>query len=781
MSLGQGPRRAPGRLACPLAVVALLGLPASAAAMNGPGGLSPRLAELAKPALRSAPERTQAKALGLASDGAGSLLRRGSRVLAYVRFERGAIAALDDLHDADAAIVDASRRFQTVTVAAEPAALRELATVAGVAGVRPALAPRLAAACPAGDVISEGVEQLNAGDATGEARAEFSVDGGGVTVGILSDSFDLAVEAADGSGPVATHAEEDEESGDLPGPNSPCTNKDKVNVLEEDVVGPGEEPPADEGRAMAQIVHDIAPGASIDFASAFNGELSFASNIEALAGGAEVIADDVFYFEEPFFQDGPVAVAANEAVANGSTVLSAAGNENIIDAEGHDVASWETGSFRDSGGCPVEVQGLSGANGTHCLDFHPGTQTDRTFGIKVEPGTILSVDLQWAEPWFGVGTDLDAFLLDASGVLIAAAGEDNINVSQQPTEILQWENTSGSQQTVQLVVNRFAGASPRLKFVLLESGPGIAATEYPRSTGTGPVAEDIVGPTVIGHSGAASVIAVGAVRFSTTSAPEQFSSRGPARHDFGPVEGTTPATAIAPQIISKPDVAATDCNLTTFFATFVPGQGWRFCGTSAAAPHAAGVAALMLDEEGSATPAEIGAALEESAVAVGAFGPCAVGAGLVEAVGAIEALLSPPGTPPGLCQTPESEASVEEARAAGNWGSETPPAVPPTTQTTPGAVPAVQQAEPSTFFRRRPARVVRTRTRTAKVAFRFGSDLAGALFACRIDAGLFRPCGERFVRRFGLGPHSLRVVAQGPAGNEDQTPASYRFRVKRVR
>jgi hypothetical protein len=785
----EGPTRA-ARLAGAFAFTALLAVPASAAAMERPAnGLSSRLAELAKPGVRSASDKVQAKRLGLAAEGPGSLLRRGNRILVYVRFDHGAIAGVPALRGANAQIVDASRRYQTVTVAAKPADLPRLAAVPGVAGVRQVLAPVTAATCPSGEVVSEGVKQLVAGTGAGEARAEFpGIDGSGVTVGILSDSFDQATEAAEGSGPVATHAREDEESGDLPGAHSPCANKANVNVLEGELVGPGEEPPADEGRGMTQIVHDLAPGAHVDFASAFNGEPAFADNIGALAtAGAEVIADDVFYFEEPFFQDGPVAVAANEAVAGGSTVLSAAGNDNIVDSEGHDIASWETPEFRDSGGCPPEVQALPGVNGTHCLDFNPGPQVDRTFGIEVEPKSVLSIDLQWDEPWFGVETDLDAFLLDANGDRIAAATEDNVNGSKQPTEILQWENESSSEKTVQLVINRFSGESPRLKFGLLENGSGVAGTEYPRSSGEGPLAEDVVGPTVFGHSGAASVISVGAARFTTKSAPEEYSSRGPVRHDFGPVNGTTPASAIAPQIISKPDVTATDCNLTTFFAFFAKiapesFEGWHFCGTSAAAPHAAGVAALMLDEEGSAGPDEIRAALQESALQMGTFGPCDVGAGLIEAVGAIEDLLNPPLTPPAECEALEPEVSAEEARAPGNWGSESPPPPPPPPSgqtTTPGPGPE-PLPEPNAFFRQRPSRVVRTHSRIARVLFRFGSDQPGATFACRIDGGLFRPCSDRLVRRFGLGSHSLRVVAVNAAGGEDPTPAVFRFRVVRT-
>ena len=192
---------------------------------------------------------------------------------------------------------------------------------------------------------------------------------------------------------------------------------------------------------------------------------------------------------------------------------------------------------------------------------------------------------------------------------------------------------SASEKVVQLVVNRFSGGNPRLKFILLQNGGGVTATEYPRSGGG-----DVVGPSVFGHSGSSSAIAVGAVRFSagktSAEAPEEYSSRGPVRHLFAPVEGTAPSAPIGEEVISKPDVVATDCGVTTFFAFQDNLGAWRFCGTSAAAPHAAGVAALMQGVEPGASPAEIRAALAGTANPVGAFGPCAVGGGLIESLGA---------------------------------------------------------------------------------------------------------------------------------------------------
>nr|MBA3866732.1 S8 family serine peptidase [Solirubrobacterales bacterium] len=571
--------------------------PASALAMVAPrsdGALSPVLAELAKPAVRSKSPARQAAILSVAAEGPGGLLRQGGRVLVEVRFPQGAASSLASLREAGARIVAISRRYQTITAAVLPASLRALAGVAGVSAVGEIRSPLVAAVdCEGGSVISEGVTQLHAK----AAREAFGVDGSGVTVGVLSDSFDQATTAETGATenePIATHAANDIETGDLPGPANTCLGQEgAVNDVEDQATSADGEV-FDEGRGMLQIVHDVAPGASLAFATAFKGEVSFAHNIEALASaGAKVIVDDVSYFEEPFFQDGPVAAAVNKVTSEGVTYLSAAGNNNLTDPAGNEIASWEAPAYRDSGTCPAAVTALKGFNGTHCMDFDPGAGTDPGFGIEVEPKATLTVDLQWDEPWFGVETDLDAFLLASGGQLIAQSYAENTGKggSQKPSEIIQWKNESASPASVNLAINRYSGgASPRLKFALLENGAGVSETEYPQSNGG-----DVVGPTIYGHAGAASAISVAAERYTNNTAPERFSSRGPVTHYFGPVAGITEAAALNPPVtISKPDVTATDCGVTTFFAQLVASV-WRFCGTSAAAPHAAGVAALMTE------------------------------------------------------------------------------------------------------------------------------------------------------------------------------------------
>jgi hypothetical protein len=402
----------------------------------------------------------------------------------------------------------------------------------------------------------------------------------------------------------------------------------------------------------------------------------------------------------------------------------------------------------------------------------------------VKPGSELTVDLQWDEPWNGVATDLDAYLLNASGFLVQEAAEANVETSQTPVEVLSWVNESSTTKTVQLVVNRALGeAKPRVKLALLENGGGVEATEYPRSSG-----EDVVGPTIFGHSGSASAISVAAVPFDSNSEPEPYSSRGPVIHGFGPVEGISPAAPLGPpeEIISKPNLAATDCGKTTFFAIF-DSPFWRFCGTSAAAPHAAAVAALMLDAEPAADPEAVRTALEGSAAPVGGFDSCAVGAGLVEAVGAVEEVLAQTGASATACEPPAPEVEPDEAAAPGNWGSEV-PAPTPVPPSQPVVTPPVVEGEeaprapaPRTFFLQRPSKIIRTHHHEAKAVFRFGSNESEASFVCRVDGGFFRPCPTRLARRFTLGWHVIKVAARDAAGNGDKTPASYSFKVKRVR
>jgi hypothetical protein len=792
-----------------LALAALLSactlLPSTASAMLGSPGtreLSPRLAELAQPEVRALPPVEQARELDISADGPGSLLRLDGRVLVDVRFARGALAALDELGDAGAEIVTPSRRYQTVTVAIAPARLHQLAEVRGVEGVTEKRAPMLfevGAECEGGWRISEGVSQLNAAT----ARSKYGVDGSGVTVGVLSDSYDRASAAADESGPVATHAGEDVLSTDLPGSGNSCPGeKAPVNVLA-DFPGPA----SDEGRGMLHLVHDVAPGASLAFATAFLSEFSFAQNIEMLAkpvseagAGADVIVDDVIWFEEPFFQDGPIAVAVDKVVGDGAAYFSAAGNNNLFEGV-NEIASWEAPKFRDAETCPAFLLSLIPAGTAHCMDFDPSGASDTTFAITVSPGATLNLDLQWAEPWFGVKTDLDAYLFDLGGNLLAAEDNDNVGSVQRPVELPEWENTGTTPKTVRLVINRCAGecnpaaaaGTPTLKFALLQNGSGVTNTEYPISS-----EGDVVGPTIFGHAAASGAVALAAVPYNSDSQVEKYSSRGPVTHHFEPVLGTSAADPLPfPETIAKPDLGATDCGATTFFS-FLAGDGeWRFCGTSAAAPHAAAVAALQLEAEPAATSEAIRAAQTSTAAPVGSFGPNAIGAGLLSADSAIAALL-----PPAEIELTEHPASrTADQTPTFGWEASTAteftcsidevapePCASPFTPPTPlpdgphlfeveGVdVPgdasfslAVDTASPAIIFGQQPAAI----SANPNPSFAFTPSEPAAL-TCSLDGVAPKPCkSPQATQALADGPHSFTVSATDQVGNTATATASF--------
>jgi subtilisin family serine protease len=786
-----------------------------------------------------APAMLHPEPRSVTAHGPGSPLREGNRVLAEVRFRHGALTAVDELRSAGAQILHASRRLQTVTVAAKPGVLGALDGVDGVENASLVPTPVTYGTC--GSVDSEGDTQL----AAAEARADFGVDGRGVTVGILSDSFDTDPEAA-------TRAATDVATGDLPGTANPCGFTDPLGVLDDSFSAKS----TDEGRGMAQIVHDLAPGARIEFATAFEGESAFADSIRALAAaGASVIVDDVSYLGEPAFQDGPVAVAINEVVAKGVSYFTAAGNDNLFEEEplgsgklnDREIASWEAPAFRDAAGCPAQLEAatfnpVTLGKADHCLDFDPGAGEDDTFGISVEEEEELTVAVQWAEPWSGVQADLDAYLLDEEGKplldekgnlvgstsnnvaqLGTAECEAQVSACQRPVEFFGWEN-KGPETKVQLAIDRCfstqveaeaekgcnpgaeASAKPRVKVILLENGAGVNATEYHESSGG-----DVVGPSIYGHAGTAGAISLGAIRVGVGDAPERYSSRGPVTHYFGPVSGATPAPPLK-QTISKPNAVASDCGRTTFFVPTGAAGIFRFCGTSAAAPHAAAIAALARQANPSLTPAQLRDGLAATARPVGSFGPNAVGAGLVDAHNLLEDVALPPAiaivSPPAAISRNRSPsigftANRPVSFACSLDGSEPRPCTSPFTPLDPlsdglhgfavrgedlagrvGVSPTVtftvDTLAPRTSFGARPRKVLRTRGRRAKAVFGFVSSEPGSTFTCRIDGGLLHYCPSRFVKRYKVGRHVVRAMAVDAAGNVDKTPAAFRFKVVRV-
>jgi hypothetical protein len=236
------------------------------------------------------------------------------------------------------------------------------------------------------------------------ARADLGVDGTGSTVGVLSDSFNCS-----GDGSYAA----DQSSGDLPA---------GVNVLA-DFSTSVSSTCTDEGRAMAQIVHDVAPGAGLAFHTAFMGEADFAQGIlDLAAAGSTIIVDDVFYYAEPMFQDGVIAQAADAVKAAGVPYFSAAGNDGR--------QAYQS-AFTDSG--------RIGYLGGTLHDFDPGPAVDTRLAIQqTDQGTYV---LQWSDPFFtvsgapGAATDLDICFYSPADAATPIGCSSDFNEGFDPIEM----------------------------------------------------------------------------------------------------------------------------------------------------------------------------------------------------------------------------------------------------------------------------------------------------------------------------------------------------------
>ena len=547
-----------------------------------------------------------------------------------------------------------------------------------VASLRAALSHARAAVATQGDFAQ---------DTAGLRAAEPSLTGAGVTVGVLSSSYDCYSVYAAGQGmtfngvpdppPGGTtgyapngflaDAAADVTSGALPA---------GVNVLEEagaNGVSPGcvttfgyplQLPYTDEGRAMLQIVHVVAPSAGLAFYTAVNSEADFANGILKLASatssggaGAKVITDDVGYFDEPFFQDGLIAQAIDTVASQGVAYFSAAGNDGNL--------------AYDNTAPKFTIAGSGSQAGEMLLNFDASAATSApALTVHVPPlfpGEFIAAVLQWDQPYLtgaypgnagttpGATSQLDMCVSVPAGTGVSVYGYTTFPqtatctgpnaTGTDPVQILiigNPANAAGNTTATTVSVSvGLANASPpgRIKLAWEDDGAGSTIATFPGNA------------TIQGHPGAAGAAAVGAALFFETPLCGVTPARLEPYSSFGgaPILFDTSGNRLAtPVVRQKPDFVGPDGTNTTFFGfTLASGNITdpstvagclnnasypNYFGTSAAAPHAAGLAALMLQANSSITPDDVYTAIRFTAAAMVSSSPdLATGYGFIQA------------------------------------------------------------------------------------------------------------------------------------------------------
>ena len=472
------------------------------------------------------------------------------------------------------------------------------------------------------------------------ARTEFGVDGTGVTMGVISDS----VSQYNGG------LSESYGTGDL-------SSSNPVNVL-----GDGPAGSTDEGRAMLENIHDVAPGASLAFDASGESDLSMSQSVTALAttAKANIIADDVGFADDPMFQQGVISQAITQVTtADNVAYFAAAGNEgpnagylSAFRATTGSIPNVGSGTFMNfdaSGGTNIFLPVTTSIDNAEIIfQYDQPFETQEPAG---SPGTVTS--------------DVDIYVINnATGAVVFTAAQNNDNVAiQEPWQFVtipsrrqlhhrrpgrlrpeSRPNRDRRQQRHQCRPLDQPDIRQRRRNVLSQLVRALDQSRYDRHR-----RHAVVGARALPRADPPRQRTVQLVRDRRSSY-------------FNP-DGTAMTT---PQITQNPTVTAPDGGNTSFFTPGFtldtsnppfPGEPASstnldpanqqalnvFFGTSSASPNAAAVAALMLQEVPSLTPAEIRQGLEESATPMngqtpGTWVPAQSGYGLVNAINAINAV-----------------------------------------------------------------------------------------------------------------------------------------------
>lgn len=325
------------------------------------------------------------------------------------------------------------------------------------------------------------------------------------------------------------------------------------------------------GMATLEIAYDMAPGANFIAYDIVTVGDWYAAIGDADAAGADIISASLGApldgVGDGSAMAGSIAEAAGLARSNGRFIANSAGNSRQL--------HWG-GIYLETGSIPA-----GGYAGSH--DW--GSGSNLNFGVFCYPiDTTLSVNMYWDDWAAPVDHDYDLFLyqwdkINNPGGFDVIASSTNLQ-DGTPGQLPQ-ESASVTISEASGVTSGCSGSGAAVAIVVAKMSAATDRNLQLFASGFGQLSTFVVTSSLGFPADSANVFTVAAIDVATSS-QEPYSSEGPILPSGG---GPSPAAPVAgPQ---KPDIASF-ANVDT--QSYGPGV---FNGTSSAAPHVAGMAALI--------------------------------------------------------------------------------------------------------------------------------------------------------------------------------------------
>ena len=462
----------------------------------------------------------------------------------------------------------------------------------------------------AGAFTTEGDEILKAD----QVRDKLDVDGAGVRVAVISDGLkgvfagSCTTCGGAGGGPIA--------SGDLPDASGTRTAAGVLTSSSGGITGRSFQADSDleglpsgqcafdgagaEGTALLEIVHDLAPGAQLSFANA-DTDLAFNQAVSAMAAANDVVVDDLGFFGMP--SDGTSTISSNTAAAlnNDSNPIRAYVTSNGNSADEH-----YYGTYSDSGVDGTSVSGI--ATPGHLHRFQKSGDTTDVLGLGAQPYNVVALPtngeivifLTWDDPTGGSRNNYDLYLVQEGTGRVVARSVDTQSGSQDPVEALDYVN-AGARDRFHIVVQNVQDQAQARNLNLFSfqpecasDGPLLLAAGHHERHNYNTATRSMAAQGDAGGS-PVSVISVGAICSASPAAQGVFNGSPAPDESCKDTKHSTIEffSSLGPTLDgrTKPDVSGIDGVSVSGAGSFPK----LFFGTSAAGPHLAATAALVLE------------------------------------------------------------------------------------------------------------------------------------------------------------------------------------------